>query len=69
MTIQTPRRENMIALLLFMVVMMLKIGAIVALCSRHHDHVGSHHDDAHPHHILKKHHKILSQTNGQKYVT
>ncbi|MDR3550979.1 MAG: hypothetical protein P4L31_06205 [Candidatus Babeliales bacterium] len=67
MTLRKPKKENMIALFLFTVVMMLKICAVVALCSRHHAHAALNHD-FHTHHEIKKN-KILScQTNGHNIV-
>jgi len=68
MTIRAPKKENMIALLLFMAVMMLKICALVALCTTHNHYLESQHDDAHPHHKIKKYTKTAVQSNGQKYV-
>ena len=68
MVLQAPKRENMIALVLFMIVMALKLSAIIALCTKHSEH-GHMHDDLHAHHSLKKQHKPVHQTSGQKYVT
>jgi len=65
----SPRRENMIALLMFVVIMLLKISTIVALYARYNSHVSlEHHDNAHTHHIIKKQNKIIEQTNAQKYA-
>lgn len=65
MTLKKPKKENMIALFLFTVVMMLKICAIVALCSRHHVHAALNDDDLHTHHEIKKNKMLSCQTSGR----
>ena len=67
MTLKKPKKENMIALFLFTVVMMLKICAIVALCSRHNEHALLN-EDHHTHQEIKKNKIIACQTNGQKII-
>lgn len=53
MKLKTPKKENMIALLLFTMIMMLKICSVIVLCSKLHESDPIHHDK-YAHHTIKE---------------